>query len=106
MKLLTKQLEKTIPAPYKTDGQPDTERRVYAKFFDPTGSWTWYVLEYDPEYREFYGYVVGIFNELGYFSLDELSGYKGPFMLGIERDMYWDDTTTLAEVKAEHGGAR
>ena len=29
--------------------------------------------------------------EWGYFSLDELQSYKGPFGLGIERDLYWKE---------------
>jgi hypothetical protein len=41
----------------------------------------------------FYGYV-SIFgdecDEWGYFSLSELQSVKGPFGLGIERDLYFD----------------
>ena len=36
--------------------------------------------------------------ELGYFSLDELESVRGRFGLKIERDLHWDDTTTLKTV--------
>ena len=48
MKLLTKELEKKLPSLYAQDGKGD-EAIAYAKFFDPCGSWTWYVTEYDPK---------------------------------------------------------
>jgi hypothetical protein len=65
---------------------------VIAKFFNPTGAGTWYATEYDPETKMFFGYV-SIFgdenDEWGYFSLTELESLKGPFGLGIERDLYF-----------------
>ena len=52
MKLLTKELEKKLPSLYEQDGKGD-EAIAYAKFFDPCGSWTWYVTEYDPKAQRF-----------------------------------------------------
>lgn len=47
----------------------------------------------------FFGYAKITDGELGYFSLDELASIKAPpFGLGIERDLYWDDKTTLQDV--------
>jgi hypothetical protein len=43
MKLLTKAITKTLPPLYSTQDEPDPLVRV--KFFDPTGSWTWYATE-------------------------------------------------------------
>lgn len=67
---------------------------VIAKFFNPTGAGTWYATEYYPEEGNFFGYV-SIFgdhnDEWGYFSLDELESYNGPFGVGIERDLYCDE---------------
>ncbi len=37
----------------------------------------------------FYGYVEGLFDEWGTFSLKELSELRGPFGLKVERDLYW-----------------
>ena len=38
------------------------------------------------------------FPELGYVSLNELQGVRGPLGLGIERDLHWT-TKPLAEVR-------
>lgn len=67
---------------------------VVAKFFNPTGAGTWYATEYDPESKEFFGFVsiFGDWNdEWGSFSLAELENYQGKFGLGIERDLYFDE---------------
>jgi hypothetical protein len=59
------------------------------KLFDPTGSWTWYISEYDPETRRAYGRVKGIYTEYGYFEMAELVDFRGRFGLPIERDLHW-----------------
>ena len=65
---------------------------VVAKFFNPTGAGTWYATEYDAAEGLFFGYV-SIFgddcDEWGYFSLAELTSYRGKFGLGIERDLFF-----------------
>ena len=89
MKLLTKQLEKRFARIGSQEQEKDPI--VVAKFFNPVGSGEWYATEYDPETREFFGYV-SIFgdgnDEWGPFSLDELESVRGTFGLGIERDLY------------------
>ncbi|MDR9785841.1 MAG: DUF2958 domain-containing protein [Peptococcaceae bacterium MAG4] len=97
MKLLTKVIEKQIPPLYSTENQDDPI--VITKFFTPWSFWTWYVLEYDPEKRLFFGYVAGIENELGYFSLDELESIRSSFGLKVERDLYWKPVP-LSKVKS------
>ncbi|MGH9948625.1 MAG: DUF2958 domain-containing protein [Pyrinomonadaceae bacterium] len=64
---------------------------VYAKFFFPTSSWTWFVTEGQPDAEDFlfFGYVIGFESEWGYFTLRELeevevSGFR------IERDIYFE----------------
>src|SRR5512135_2156342 len=87
MKLLTKAILAKLPALYSQEDKKDP--MVVCKFFDPTGSWTWYVLEGSPVDKEglfdtdqekvdflFFGYVAGDFPELGYFSLHELETCK------------------------------
>jgi len=59
------------------------------KLFDPTGSWTWYISEYDPATRTAYGRVHGQDDEYGYISMAELVEYRGRFSLPIERDLWW-----------------
>ncbi|MGL5714339.1 MAG: DUF2958 domain-containing protein, partial [Paraclostridium sp.] len=71
MKLMTKELEKSLPAMYSMEGVEDKEAVV--KYFNPAGAGTWYGIEYDPEHRIFFGYAdIGYGGEYGDFSLDEL----------------------------------
>ena len=87
MKLLTKEIKEKFA---KVGRQEDvSDPLVVAKFFDPQGSWTWYATEFDPENEIFFGWVHGLVKEWGSFSLEELQSYTGPFMLGIERDIYF-----------------
>ena len=92
MKLLTKQLEKRFAQVGRQEDIKDP--LVIAKFFNPAGAGTWYATEYDPDDRVFFGYASifgGHNDEWGYFSLDELESYEGPFGIGIERDLYWTE---------------
>lgn len=79
-----------IPRLYATEQITDPE--VYVKIFTPDSSWTWLVVEYDPEQRLCFGLVNGLESELGYFSLDELEEVRGPLGLPIERDLSWKPT--------------
>lgn len=98
MKLLTKELRRRIPRLYATEH--DADPTVQAKFFTPDSNWTWYVLEFDGDVT-FFGYVVGLDNELGYFSLRELLSARGPFGLSIVRDLYFEPQP-LSVVRAIH----
>lgn len=103
MKLLTEELKRQIPALYSQEHE--TDPIVICKFFDPTGSWTWYVIEGREEEDEdylFFGYVVGFDAELGYFTLKQLEtskeGLMGIQALPIERDLYFTPCR-VSEVK-------
>jgi len=99
MKLLTKEILKRFEEVGSQENKPDP--LVICKFFNPTGAGTWYATEYNPETKEFFGWV-SIFNdwndEFGYFSLEELESIKGPFGLGVERDLHFSERP-LSEVK-------
>ena len=103
MKLLTKAIEaKLAKAPlYSTDGQK--VKPVIVKFFNPTGSWSWYVVEgvktEDGDWR-FFGLVDGFEKEWGYFTLSELQSVRGRFGLGIERDMWFDGKQVSTETNS------
>lgn len=99
MKLITKAIARKLPPLGSQDGKDATEVKVPLKLFDPTGSWTWYLTEFDPVQRLFFGFVVGLEEELGYVSLDELESVRGRFGIGLERDKWWDDSTSLAAVQ-------
>lgn len=88
MELMTKEIE------VKAQGQfpkgSDMSQLVVAKFFDPTGSWTWYLMNQDPKDTDYlWGIVKGVEVEMGSFSLAELSSVKGALGLGIERDKWF-----------------
>jgi hypothetical protein len=100
MKLMTKEIQKSLPPLYSQENVPSDKVRIRVKFFNPCGAGTWYATEYDPEERIFFGYAVihAGCGELGNFSLDELESLRLPFGLKIERDLHWDDTTTLQTI--------
>lgn len=87
--LLTKENLKALPPLRSQDGK-GLDAIAYVKFFDPTSQWTWFASEYDPTERMFFGLVLGLEQELGYFSLDELEAITGRLGLGIERDRGWE----------------
>lgn len=100
MKLMTKAIAKSLPPLYANDGLGDAAI-AKVKFFDPTGSWTWFATEFDGTDR-FFGLVFGHEVELGYFSLAELSAIRGRMGLGIERDTSFRPMS-LADIKAKKG---
>ena len=87
MKLLTKEIEKKLPALYETENVSTADKKLVVKFFG--GIWTWYGVEYDADQELFFGFVDGYEKEWGYFSLAELKKNKTSFGLGVERDMYF-----------------
>tara|TARA_R110002012_G_scaffold100347_2_gene238977 strand:- start:125 stop:445 length:321 start_codon:yes stop_codon:yes gene_type:complete len=100
MQLLTKEiLNKT---PDISDGELKPEQvKITAKFFDPTGSFTWYLTEIDKNDKNTcFGFVTSEFcpeGELGYFTINELESVVGQMGLGVERDKFFS-TKSLAEV--------
>ncbi len=86
MKLITKELLKDIPNLYETENTKDPICHI--KLFTPDSSWSWYITEISKEnYDICFGYVVGLENELGYFSLNEIESVKGKWGLEVERDL-------------------
>ena len=88
--LFPESLRDTIPRLYATERQDNPV--VHLKWFTPDSSWTWYVIEYDPDDRICFGLVISFERELGYFSLDEIQAARGPLGLPIERDLYFKPT--------------
>jgi len=105
MKLLTKEIETKLPKLYSQEEKEPKDVKVIVKFFDPTGSWTWYATEGEQQENGdwlFFGLVDGFEKELGYFTLSQLlsakEGVRGLQSLPIERDKWFDTKTTLEEV--------
>ena len=89
MKLLTKEITKKAQKQYDR-GSDINNQMVVAKFFDPMGSWKWYLMNLAEDGDYAWGIVKGFEVEMGSFSMNELQNVKLPFGLGIERDMYFE----------------
>ncbi|MFA0888146.1 MAG: DUF2958 domain-containing protein [Synergistales bacterium] len=90
MKLLTKSILQKLPRLYSTENTPLEGKTAVCKFFTPDSNWTWYALEGEKQKDGdflFFGWVVGLEKEFGYFSLRELESARGPLGLPIERDL-------------------
>jgi len=90
MKLITPEL---IDRFNEVGDQSESDNPIFiAKFFDPTGSASWYATEYCKETNICRGYVTGLYeDEWGSFSISELESIKRPFGLKIERDLYFKE---------------
>ena len=87
MKLLTDELRKRLPPLYSQEAE--AEPMVHAKFFLPGTGWTWYVTEGQEQEGDFtfFGFVVGLESEFGYFLLSELESVTTRLGLHVERDL-------------------
>lgn len=91
MKLLTKKIQERAEVQYKQGSS--FKQMVVAKFFDPCGNFTWWLMNKDPKSTYCWGIVSGFAVECGSFDIDELQQYKGKFGLGIERDKWFTPIT-------------
>ena len=97
MELLPGEIRAALPPLYTNEHQ-GMEATAPVKYFTPDANWTWYATEFDGE-DTFFGLVSGYDVELGYFSLFELEGVRGPLGLPIERDLYYEPQT-MRELQA------
>jgi hypothetical protein len=88
MKLMTEEIAAVLPPLGSQDGL-GYDAVAQVKLFTPDANWTWLVTEYDPDQRLFFGLVLGMEQELGYFSLDELEAVRGLLGLPVERDLHF-----------------
>ena len=69
------------------------DHKPVVKWFNAGGSGTWLVSELDPEYPDECAFGLADLGfgtpELGSIGLLELTEYRGPFGLGIERDIHF-----------------
>lgn len=89
MELLPTEVRNQLPKLYKQEKTDD--HFVYLKYFLPASRWTWFVTEGEPRGDDdflFYGYVIGLEEEWGYFTLKQLQeiSFRG---LTVERDLYF-----------------
>jgi hypothetical protein len=92
MKLLTQEIRASLPPLYAQGNAADPIAHV--KFFTPDSSWTWYVTEGQARGDDclFFGYVIGLEAEWGYFALSDLENVRGPWGLPVERDEDFEPT--------------
>ena len=87
MKLLTKEI--TTKAIKQYPKGSDMEQMVVAKFFNPSGRGTWYMMNMAKDKDYCWG-ICHIYEwEIGSFSISELASLRLPFGLKIERDRYF-----------------
>ena len=88
MKLLTKEIKAKAEKQYEFASDLD-KQDVVAKFFNPMGIGTWYLMNKSPED----GYCWGIVDlhavEVGSFMIEELEEIELPMGMKIERDKYY-----------------
>lgn len=89
--LVPQELLSDIPDLYETEGQ--TNPLCHVKLFTPDSNWTWYIMEFSKKDKNTcYGYVRGLEDELGYFTLNELENVHGALGLSVERDLQFEPT--------------
>ena len=99
MKLITEEFEALFKDYPLYSQEHEEDPLVIAKLFDPCGSATWFLTEYDPVEKIAFSWVQGLQeDEFGYISLTEIESVKGPLGIGIEQDLYFKQKR-LSEVK-------
>ena len=97
MKLFTKAIEAKLRKNSAAAGKADIDPAPVLKLFNPCGAATWLLTELDEDGRLFGLCDLGMgYPELGYVALEELTSFKGPLGLGIERDLNFKGTKPLS----------
>ncbi len=90
-KLIPQALLSNIPDLHSTEDVNDPVCHI--KLFTPDANWTWYIIALSKsDESTCFGYVKGLDNELGYFSLDEIRFVRGSLGLPVERDLFYEPT--------------
>ena len=96
-KLLSHEQLQLIPNLYETENQE--EKICYVKLFLPNSNWTWYIIEINKQDNNTcFGFVDGLEQELGYFSLSELESISDSYGLKAELDSSFK-ATRLSKIK-------
>ena len=90
MKLLTEEQRTKLLA---NGTRRECDHEPVVKLFNPCGAGTWLLSEFDPEYQDECGFGLADLGfctpESGSIGLLRLIEYRGPFGLGIERDIHF-----------------
>lgn len=106
MELFTKEIIDKAKAQYHLGSDMECQM-IVAKFYNPTGAGSWYLMNMDPEDEDYCWGIVDLFEvEVGSFSKSELEDFKGSLGLGIERDVYFEPVNAkelwAKLIKGEH----
>lgn len=69
MELITDELIKGLPKLYSTENIKVEDKVLKLRYVALGSTWEWYLVEYNPETKIAFGYVKGLEDEWGYFSL-------------------------------------
>ena len=96
------ELRKTLPPLNSQEGVRDPI--VHLKSRTTDSSWIWYVTEGSPEDDDFifFGFVVGLEEEWGHFSLSELAEASAPWERRVERDPHFQPDCFSQIIAREH----
>jgi len=87
----------SMPRIGETSEKDKEQIKVAIKIFNPCGTGTWYLTEFDGE-DTFFGLCSVHEAELGYVSMNELMEVRvPPFGMSLERDLYMSDSFTLSD---------
>jgi Protein of unknown function (DUF2958) len=100
--LVPRELRNALPPLDSQEGVSDPI--VYARFQSRDTNWIWYVTEGSPQDDDFlfFGLVIGLEIEWGYFSLSELTEARPPWEFPIERDLHFKPTSLSRVVTRNH----
>lgn len=87
--LFTKTIEQELQKQFPMGSS--LEQQVVVKIFNPFGSWTWYIMNQDPNDQDYlWGIVDGFDVEMGSISKKELEDLRvPPFNMPLEKDLYF-----------------
>ena len=93
MKLFTEEIIKEATQQYKL--RDNMNQIVVAKFFNPYGLGTWWLLNMNPENKDYcWGFAEIFCFEMGPFHRSELESLKvPPLYMPIERDLHFEQIT-------------
>lgn len=99
MKLLTKEIEARLRANARLPEREKARLRPALKLFNPCGAATWLITELAEDGDTMFGLCdLGLGHpELGCVSLSEIAGVRTRLGLGVERDLHFRASKTLAE---------
>lgn len=99
-KMFPKNILAEMPELGATAEIPSEEVKVHIKIFNPYGEGTWYLTEYCPQRKVFYGLCVLQVPELGTVSKTELEELRISFFgeqFTLDRDLWLAEDFTLSQ---------